>query len=237
MRKVLVLLGVTLALCAAASANTITTNYSVSANSTFFEQSSNDNCSSPLAVGGCQASYFMPTVIAVTPGDTIQLIESGVTCYVGTTADCMNLPLGGEFTSSLGILPSTGNQNRFLTNQVASGLPNIQDPNFNSYYNAAGVYTGTGINTQIPDDFYICGTVALPDCSSTNGTTVVVPAGANFLYVAALDSFFADNQGNMTLTVNDTPGDPASTPEPSTAMLMLGGLAAAAFGYRQRRVA
>ena len=216
MVRVLVLLAVTLALSTAASANTITLGtYDVSANSTFLEQSSNDNCSSGLAVSGCQASYFDPTIIAVTPGETLQLIMGGSACYIGVSSGCAIEPLGGVFDTTDTDLLSSNHQNR-LPNQVASGLPNIQDPNFNTWYG--------DLNTQIPDDFYICGTVAAPDCTSTTGTIVVVPATAEYLYVAALDSFYADNKGDLTVTVNEIVTDPPSVPEPASWTLMLGGL-------------
>ena len=226
MRRIFIFIAVTLGLSAAASANTITLGtYAVSANSTFLEQSSNDNCTSGLAVPGCQASYFDPTIIAVTPGETLQLILGGSACYIGVSSGCANEPLGGVFdTSDTDLLPSN-NQNR-LPHQVASGLPNIQDPSFNAWYG--------DLNTQIPDDFYICGTVVMPDCTSTTGTIVVVPATAEYLYVAALDSFYADNKGDLTVTVNEILPDPPSVPEPASWTLMLGGLGAAAC-FRGRR--
>ncbi|MFZ3342098.1 MAG: PEP-CTERM sorting domain-containing protein [Terriglobales bacterium] len=228
--RVLIFCAVTVALASVGLANTVVTlgTYDVSANSSFFELSTNDSCSSPMAVKGCEASYYLPTIIAVTPGETLQLIESGSACYIGgTTAGCVNEPLGAVFDTSNTDLLSSTTQNR-LPNQVASGLPNIQDTSFNAYYG--------NINTQIKDDFYVCGTVSMPDCTSLTGTTVVVPAGAKYLYVAALDSFYADNSGDLTITVNEILSDPPSVPEPATATLMLVGLAGMV-AYQRRRKA
>ncbi len=233
MKRVLVVLAALLTLCAGGYASTIT--YNVSANSTFLYQTFNDFCgNSAVAVPGCQAGNFAPTIIAVNPGDTVILTEGGGACYSGVSQGipqgCVNEPLGGIFDSSDTDLLSSSHLDRFQTS-VNAGLPGITDSSFNTYYAANGYFTGVGVNTQIPNDFYICGPGSIPDCSTTS-TTVVVPNGAYFLYVAALDSFFADNSSNpnggLTVTVTDLPAHhdlpPPSVPEPSTWALMLTGL-------------
>ena len=183
-----------------------------------------------LRLAPAQRILFLPTIIAVTPGDTLQLIVTSTTACYEQGSTCINQPLGGVFDVSNTDLLASNNQNR-LPNQVSvSGLPNIQDPNLNTYYDANGIFDGVHLNTQIPDDFYICGNVAMVDCTGTNGTTVVVPTGANYLYVGALDSFYADNSGTITLTVDDT-----LSPEPATWTLMLGGLGVTAAYYRRRK--
>lgn len=235
MKKVLILLAVLLALSAGAFASTIT--YNVSANGTFLEQTVNDSCANTtLAVPGCQSSYFMPTIIAVTPGDTVILTEGGGGCYSGFVAGvpqgCVNEPLAGVFDISSTDLLAYNYQNR-LPNQVATALPHVTDPNFNTYYAGNGMYTGQGITTEIPGEFYICGPGTVPDCSSSS-TTIVVPTGAHYLYVGALDSFYADNSSNplggLTVTVNEF-----ATPEPATWTLLLAGLVLCGTFYRRRR--
>jgi hypothetical protein len=235
MKRVLVLLAVLWVLCAAASATTtLLGTYDVSANGTFFEQSAGDNCSFSNAVAGCQSSFFNPTVIAVTPGEELQLITngSGSFCYLGIGGLCGGGPLGGVFDSSGTDLLAPSVQNR-LPNQVASTLPGIVNSNYNTYYG--------NMNTTIPDDFYICGLVAMDHCAGTAGTTVVVPTGANFLYLGVLDSFYADNTGNLSVTVNlitsDGPGTGPTgplAPEPAVYILTLTGLSALA-ALRLRR--
>lgn len=244
MKRVLVFLAGLLALCAAGYASTIT--YNVSANSTFLYQTFNDSCAnSGVAVPGCQAGNFAPTIIPVNPGDTVILTEGGGACYSGVShgvpQGCVNEPLGGVFDSSDTDLLSSSHMNRFQTS-INAGLPNVTDSNFNTYYSANGYFTGVGVNTQIPNDFYICGPGTIPDCSTTS-TTVVVPTGAYFLYVAALDSFYADNSSNpnggLTVTVTNIPNHhedpPPSVPEPGTWAMMVTGLALTGFAGLRRR--
>jgi PEP-CTERM motif-containing protein len=67
------------------------------------------------------------------------------------------------------------------------------------------------VNTTVPNDFYI---------PTGTGITVVVPAGVSFLAVGILDSYYADDSGNPTVTINETappdPPDPPGVPEPAT---------------------
>jgi hypothetical protein len=163
----------------------------------------------------------------VTPGEELQLIINGELCYTGTTSNCHPQAVGGVFDSIPTDLQPSYYQNR-LPNQIPSGLPNITDPAFNTWY---GHYS-----TVIPDDFYICGTVVMMDCTSTTGTNVVVPAGAHYLYMAALDSWYSDNFGDISVTVNEIEPTQGTTPEPASAMLMLGGLCGAAVYYRRRAI-
>lgn len=225
MKKVLVLFAVAIALSTGALATSIVTlgTFSVSATSTFLQQDINDNCFSVLAAPVCDST---PTVIPVTPGEELQLIVNGEACYTAMTMNCHLQPLGGVFDTVATDLQPPTYQNR-VPNQVPSGLANITDPDFDSWY---GHY-----NTMIPDDFYICGLVAMMDCTSTSGTTVVVPAGAYYLYVGVLDSWYSDNVGDLSVTVNEIE-NPNTTPEPASAMLMLGGLCAAAAYHRRRAV-
>lgn len=229
MKKVLGLIAMALLGSALASATTVITpigTFDVSANATFFEQSSNDNCSSPFAVSGCTANLFTPTIIdlstyGLVAGDELQLITNGTICW--SDSDCGTWPLGGIFDKNGNdLLPNTV-QNR-LPNSVNAGLPDISNSLYNTYYG--------NINTTIPNDFYICGTgtVPLPECSGTSGTDVYIPAGAQYLYVAVLDSFYADNTGTLSVTVNEITN---VVPEPGAYGLVLSGLAAITFLRRR----
>jgi hypothetical protein len=84
------------------------------------------------------------------------------------------------------------------------------------------------VNTTIPNDFYI---------PTGAGITLVVPAGANYLVLGIVDSYYSDDSGNPMVTVNEiTPPIPpqSSVPEPAT-LGFFGIGAAALLAFRRYR--
>lgn len=229
MKRVLYLFAIAILLgtCVSAASITIGT-FDVDANATFFQQSSNDNCSFSGAAPGCTADSFLPAIIdlstyGLTAGDELQLIVNGSFCYIGTGTGtlCGTGPLGGIFDTSGTDLLANNVQNR-LPNSVNAGLPEIVNSNYNTYYGNK--------STTTPNDFYICGSVDMPHCTGDDGTTLIIPAGANYLYIGVLDSFYADNTGDLSVTINEITPD---APEPATFVLL--GFGLAAIGLRKLR--
>jgi hypothetical protein len=71
------------------------------------------------------------------------------------------------------------------------------------------VYLNTyfgNVNTTIANDFYI---------PAGTGITLVVPAGAAYLVLGILDSYYSDDSGNPSVTVNEITVQ-SSVPEPAT---------------------
>jgi hypothetical protein len=81
-------------------------------------------------------------------------------------------------------------------------------------------------STDIPQDFQVA------DIFGQNQTsvTVQVPAGAKFLFVSAIDSFYGDNPPVSGYGVNIT-----SVPEPASLLLASAGFAFLAGASRRRR--
>ncbi|MBZ5602027.1 MAG: hypothetical protein LAO79_06955 [Acidobacteriia bacterium] len=195
-----------MALVAMAGAN-FASSFAVNAGGTYLELAAEDTCSWFAASGQCTGpAFFDPTVIAVTPGSTIQLFALGSINYGTMTA----APLFGALFSTDGNLGASTSLNR-VTGAVAAGSPNpYVVTTTNSYF--AG-------NNDISQDFQV----------GTSVVTVVVPNNANFLFVGVLDSFYADNSGNASITLNEL-----ATPEPATYALALAGLAALLFVRKLR---
>ena len=224
MKRILIALFITLIGAVAACADPISLgSFAVSPEGTFLMQDPNDTCSQSFAAAGCNMTptFISLSALGIWAGDTIAIADLGELCvYRG--AGCLMYAasatyLGAVFDSN-NVLLGPGNLNR-LPGAIASGLPNIESTALNEYY--------TGLSTTISQDFYV-------------PATVVIPAGAQYIVVGVLDSFFADNSGNGTLGVNltlvadppppvsdppDPPADPPAIPEPGTSMLVLTGVA------------
>jgi hypothetical protein len=212
MKKSLILLAVMVVMGGLASASFLG-NFAVSPQGTFLLQSANDVCSE-YNIPGCNMN---PTFInlansGINAGDSITISDYGSLC-VNAGQNCTQYPasqfyLGAIFSTS-NVLLGPSNQNRvagailpgMLTGSTLIGMnPNLNTQNGNQ-------------STFTPDDFYV-------------GATVVVPAGATYLIVGALDSAFADNSSPAN-SFGVTIFDPSSTvPEPSTYAFMLGGIGA-----------
>jgi hypothetical protein len=162
-----------------------------------------------------------PLIVPVTPGTTITLIAEGGICYAGSdpngnmanpcyTIGNQNLAtpetpaeLGGVFSANPTLLDDSNLQR--IPGAISSGLADYTDPYYTSFYFDRNVSTVNPFDFLIP---YV-------------GVTLVVPAGANYLFLAVYDSYYADNTDpNATLGIEViTP----SIPEPGTFAMLLAG--------------
>jgi hypothetical protein len=215
--------------------------FAVSAAGTFLEQSSNDNCSFGTAFSGCTAASFNPTFVdlatmGVNPGDTLEIIPMGTMCFLpGSPCGQGPANLGGVFDSNNTLLSS--NVLNRLPGAIQTSLPNITSPLYDSYYGS--------INTAIPQDFSITDAYySNPFCNLQNNCpvspiyfSVVVPVGAVYLVLGSLDSFYADNTGNISVQLIDLgSSQPPTVPEPTEYVMVLTGLGAVAMLRRKIRL-
>jgi hypothetical protein len=157
--------------------------------------------------------------IPVTPGMTIVATTLGDYCPLSPNPGCQQFvePLGALFSSQGpgSLLPGT-NLNRLPGAVMAPGIPGVVDP-------PTWVW---GQTTDIPQDFQL-------GVASVTGSTLTVPAGALWLVVGVLDSYYADNfDPDHNLAVNITVDPPGNeqilevhNPEPGTYVMLLTGLA------------
>ena len=176
-------------------------SFSVSAGATYLQMdTTNDTCLSPLKSVQCTGSgFFGPTVISVTAGSTIQLtaFAAGGMMNYGAIS---GVPIFDAVFSTSNALGALGTANR-VTGALAApaGTTGVVTNNY---------YSGSN---DISQDFLI----------TISTITITVPNTANFLFVGVMDSFYADNSGNLSVTVNQL-----ASPEPATYALGLAGLAA-----------
>jgi len=179
--------------------------FNVSAGGTFLELSAQDNCIWGNKSQDCGTqTFFNPTIVNLTalgvnPGDTLVMTTGGTECYIGTT--CQSAPnLGAVFSTSSMLMPwFDANRVVGAVQAVGPGVPTT-------------MYFGS-TNTQ-SYDFKIPG---------AGGMSVIVPTNAQYLFLGVVDSFYADNSGDPTVTLANA--GVAVVPEPATYGFALAGLA------------
>jgi hypothetical protein len=131
-------------------------------------------------------------LLGLKAGDTIRLQVSGDFCYTiyapgGCAANEIAPYQAASVFSSNATLFSADQLNR-VPGAIASDGPSI---------NTGTTYFGA-FSTDIPQDFQI-GSGGAP-----SSTVVTIPAGANFLFAAVVDSFYGDNRdpnGDLAITI------------------------------------
>ncbi len=193
--------------------------FDIQAGATFLQQSANDNCSFVAASAQCHtAGFFTPAMVdlysfGVHAGDTLSItFAGGSMCYHAGV--CLAPSIGGIFSSTSNLLDSS-NANR-LPDAVSAGLGSVQT----STWFALTSNATPGVNNTNPNDF------SIPLVGTLN---VTVPG--QYLFLGILDSFYADNSGNLSIALSFT-SNAVATPEPATYLLMLGGVVALAAGRK-----
>lgn len=207
MKNTLMILAVVAGMGSLAHATTnFDLSFTVSPQGTFLRQSSNDVCSE-YNIPGCDMNptFVNLMTLGVQAGDTLTLDPAGDICFYDNP-DCTLYPpdLAGIFSTS----------NVLLDPSVQDRVPGALAPGAGATLVGDNpfLYTATGnLVTTIADDFYI-------------PTTVVVPAGANYLLVGVLDSGYADNSVGNGSAVSALSVEIMLIPEPSSAALMLGAI-------------
>ena len=186
---------------------------------TFLQLSPIDNCAWFLAAPGCGGGFFDPTIVDLSapelnvhPGDLLQMSASGMLCYLPTI--CSTSPNVAAVFSSTAALLDASNLNRI---PGAIATPGTTDVATNLFF--------SGASNTIGEDFLVPATA--------EGIAVTIPAGARYLFLGIVDSFYADNTGHVLVNLSDPP---APTPEPSTWPAMIAGLTAL-FALKKRVLA
>ena len=145
-------------------------------------------------------------------GGFITLTMSGDESYGFSSGEGQFLGIYGVFSTSDVILPS----DQLERIPGAIFVPGLSDAE-------SGLTWNGGLPTDIAEDFLIFD----PGPPVINGQTIQVPDGANYLFMAVIDSYYSDNgdrDGDLAMTIvdppapTDAPGEPV--PEPS-ALLMV----------------
>jgi hypothetical protein len=144
------------------------------------------------------------SLLGMHAGDTITLQVTGDLFYCRYCSDAIEIPpyqAAGVFSSTPGLL-SRDQLNR-VPGAVASNGPPV---------NTWNTYIGS-LSTDIPQDFNI------GVSGRSSATVLTIPAGANFLFAAVVDSFYGDNgdaNGDLALTIAKV-GQPLGLPTPFSA--------------------
>jgi hypothetical protein len=150
-------------------------------------------------VGALDAVVIDLINLGILPGSTIRLQQLGSFRAIGGFGDDTSIGMGGVFSSSSTLL------DRNLLNRVPGAIDAGID-------NFTGLTRDGDLSTDIPEDFRI------------TDIQLLVPAGANFLFVGALDSRFQDNTDLdrdfavqiSTVALPPPISNPESIPEPNT---------------------
>lgn len=167
-----------------------------------------------------------PLIIPVTPGTMITLMAHGGICYAGTdpngtlTEPCyalgsghlrsapeMQAEMGGVFSADTNLLDDS-NLPR-IPGAINSGLPDYTDPYYTTFY------FDRNVSTVNPSDFLI---------PYLTGVTVIVPAGAHYLFLGVFDSYYKDNTDPSGTLAIEYIGH-VTVPEPGTFAMLLAGVA------------
>jgi hypothetical protein len=136
-------------------------------------------------------------VLGISEGDVIRIEQLGDFSLGASWPDDARTT-GGVFSSSFTLLaPSESNPNR-IPGAIDAGIDVVTSPTY-----------WLGWETDIPEDFLI------------DDVTIQVPAGAKYLFVAALDVAYGDN----TDPDHDYTYRLSKVPEPSALLLLGSGLA------------
>jgi hypothetical protein len=144
-------------------------------------------------------------------------LVAGDTIFIQRVGDWDNGPGGDDFTGLGAVFSST---NALLDPANLDRITGAID---------AGVDLGTGFTNNCP----AVTTNIAQDFEVTGGATVVIPTGANYLFFAAVDSLYFDNEdvnNDFGVTIEKVG---ASVPEPAT--LALVGLSFAGLAALRRR--
>ena len=186
--------------------------FAVSANGTFLEQASVDNCSFGTAVAGCTPSLFIPLILNLNNAADGTLTDLGV-----NVGDSLTITSFGSINYGTATLPS------MLEAIFSSTSSLLSSSNLNRVSGALGSLP-SGAGSSPSTTMFPAGSNDIATDFAINGGTVVVPTGAHYLFIGVLDSFWADNSGNASVNLVQTTA--GAVPEPGTYAFMLAGIAA-----------
>lgn len=148
------------------------TFYGINSKSSYMRLNANDPAKEPLAIDLAE--------IGAVPGDTLRLTRVGTYAILPLFKDGPETKVGGVFSSTDEVLP--GNQLFRIPGAIDAG------PDINTWPSIFCIF-GTCNDLGGDDVGY--------DFPFSTGLDVVVPAGANFLFVAPIDGFrhYSDNAG------------------------------------------
>jgi len=156
----------------------------------------------PDSTGYTSPLFIDLTALGLTPGMNIQLQTLGDYIYVGGGAET-SLPLGASFVHVDAV-----NSDKSLLYRLDNVFELIGTP-----IGASNFTYPHGLATDIPWDFEV---------PTGAPTTVTIPAGASYLAVAVIDSWYDDNSdpdGDLQVSI-----EASANPEPGTLLLLVPGL-------------